>query len=122
LPVFQRPLQESFYGVALARIGKLFRNQQPSEAGDGVSRLAGCVGDGNAEIVGHILHRTGSRSADAREIRLHETACGILDGAVSNVVLRGIDELHVAHGIGSLLHQAGYTFAALAAEANGPVH
>src|SRR4051794_12768215 len=54
LPVIEHPGEELLQDFSLVGIGGMRRYQQPREAGDRVSVLARRVGDGDAEIVGHL--------------------------------------------------------------------
>src|SRR5215469_93879 len=53
LPVTKHPGHKALDRVALRRVGELYRDEQPGKTGNGVGVLAGSVGDGHAEIVGH---------------------------------------------------------------------
>src|SRR6267378_472734 len=122
LAVGQHPGDETLDGVALGRVGKFLRNQEPSKAGDGIDAFTLCVGDGDAEIVRHGRGGGSRGGANASQIRLDEFPHGIFYRSVGNLVLHRIDELDVADGIGRLLDETGNVLVALAAESNGPVH
>src|SRR5580700_4990595 len=74
LSVGQHPLYETFDGIAFGGIGKFRRNQEPSEARDGISGLARGVGNGNPEVVWHVLCRASGCRGHARKISLNELA------------------------------------------------
>src|SRR6266850_762068 len=122
LPVGQHPGDETLEGVALGRVAKLLRNQEPRKAGNGIDAFTLCVGDGDAEIVRHGLGGGSRGGTNASQIRLDEFPQGIFDRSIGYLVLHRIDELDVADGIGRLLDQTRYALVALATESDGPVH
>ena len=121
LAVAERPLQQILDGIALSGVGELTRNEQPSEAGNWIGGFAGAVGNGDAEVGGHVFGGACGRGADAGEIGLDEGAGGVLYGAEGDVVLRGVGELDVGDGVRRLLDETGDAFAPLAAETDGSV-
>src|SRR6266478_4795465 len=62
----EHPLDEALHRIALTGIRELLRNQQPPKARNRVSRLARRVGDGHAEIVGHVRGSARGRRRHAR--------------------------------------------------------
>src|SRR5579864_48775 len=106
LSVGDSPLYEALDGITFGGIGELGRNQQPGKAGDRIGSLAGGVGDGNAEIIGHVFGGSRSRRGDAREIGLDEFAGGVSNFAIRHLVLDGVNQFHVAEGVRRLLNEA----------------
>src|SRR5579863_2043049 len=122
LPVGHHPVQEVRDHLLFLRIIDLSRDQEPSEARDGVSVLAGGVGDGDSKVVGHLLGSAGGRLRHAGEVRLDEVTGGVLHPPVSDVVLDGVDKLHVANRVWRVLDQPRNRFVALRAQSHRPVH
>src|SRR5260370_36711989 len=120
LAIGQGPFEEALESVALCGIGELFGNQEPRKAGDWIRGLAGCVGDGNAEVLRHFLGGARSGRTDGRERGLHEYACSVLHVAIRDFVGFGVDQFDVADGVRGVLDRAGDAFVAFAAEADGP--
>src|SRR5258708_6535879 len=109
----QHPVQEIFDGVPLCCILDLSGNQQPSEAGDGISSLSGSVSNGDTKIVGHGFGRTSRSSGNAGQTCLHELAGRILYRAVGKVVLNGVNQLDITDGVRRLFEQACDSFVTL---------
>src|SRR5260370_25456930 len=63
LPLIQHPIQEVQNDLLRAGVFGLRRDQEPSESGDRISILTGCVGDGDTEIGGRALNRPSSNRA-----------------------------------------------------------
>src|SRR5215813_14885174 len=122
LPVRDRPLQKVLHFIALRGVRELCGNQQPSETGDWVSLLAGCVRDRDAKVIRHSLGGSSRRFANARKIRLQESSRRVFHGPESDVVFCGVDQFHIADGIRRLLDQTGYAFVALATKSHGPAN
>src|SRR5260370_9929472 len=57
LPLIQHPIQEVQNDLLRAGVFGLRRDQEPSESGDRISILTGCVGDGDTEIGANALKR-----------------------------------------------------------------
>src|SRR5215472_8622956 len=121
LPVTEHPRHETLYGVALGRIGELLGDQQPGKSGNGIRLFSFGIGDGNAEVVRHILSCTGCSRSNAGERGLHKNTIGILYVTVGNLVSFCVDQLDIPNGVWRILDRAGDTFVSLAAKPNGPV-
>src|SRR6266852_1451835 len=122
LALGQHPLQKTLQSVPLRSVRNPCGNQQPGKARNRIGGLSVGVGNGNTEIIRHVLRR-GSRSrADSGKVRLYEVPCGVSDTPVGHVVLDGVDQLDIADGIRRLLDQARHAFVAFPAESHWPVH
>src|SRR6516162_2501540 len=121
LSVTQSPLNKALQCIALCGVGKLLRNQKPSEGGDRIRGFARRVGDGNAEVFRHVLGRSSSRGAYCPQAGLHEYSVGVLYLSVRYFVRLGVDELDIRDGVRGVLDGAGNAFAPLAAETDRPI-
>src|SRR5215469_8740032 len=57
LPVTEHPGYETLDGITLGAVRKLLGDEQPGKSGNGIRAFSLGIGDGNAEIGGHILGR-----------------------------------------------------------------
>src|SRR5438132_11435965 len=115
LAIRQHPLNETLDGVALGGIGELSGNEQPRKTGDRISRLAGSVRNGNAEIIRHVLRSASRGGGDARKVCLDENARRVSHAAIRHVVLDRVDQFDIAKGIGRIFDRAGNTLITLGA-------
>src|SRR5713101_8158335 len=120
LSLSQHPLHELFEDGLFRGVAYCRWNQQPSEAGDRVSALAGRVGDGNAKILRHGLCRADCRGGGAGQVRLYKRAGQILHATVGLLRLHSVDQLDVADRVGGLLHQTGNALVALPSQTYRP--
>src|SRR5260370_12210558 len=120
LPLIQHPIQEVQNDLLRAGVFGLRRDQEPSESGDRISILTGCVGDGDTEIGGHALNRRSS-SGDSFEAAFYKFSRSIFHAAIGNVVLHGINQLDITDGAFTLPHHTGDTLTALCAQAYRPL-
>src|SRR5260370_29455436 len=86
LPLIQHPIQEVQNDLLRAGVFGLRRDQEPSESGDRISILTGCVGDGDTEIGGSALHRGGS-SGDSLRAGSYQSSPSTFLSAMRDVVL-----------------------------------
>src|ERR1700733_1830465 len=55
LAAVEHPVEEVLEDLALGCVLRLYGNQEPGEAGDGIGVGSGSVGDGDAVVGGHLL-------------------------------------------------------------------
>src|SRR6266853_3306216 len=93
LAIREHPGQEILDRFFLGGVADFFRNQQPREARNRVGVLTGRVGDGDTEIVRHLLGGAGGRGRHAGQTGFDESAGNVLHLAVRDLVLDGVDQL-----------------------------
>src|SRR5579862_4360804 len=121
LTAVHHPSQKVDDDLTLGRVFRLCWNQQPREARDRVRIFTRSIGDGHTEVSGHRLHGTGG-GGYAVERRFHKIPGSVLHAAVRNLVLHGVDELHISDRSLHLADHAGHPLVALATQTDRPFH
>src|SRR5919199_2751882 len=117
-----RPPQQARERQRLGLVGLILVGQQPRGRGDGVRRLTGRIDDAEAQIGRDRVGAGRRRGGDTVQGGIDERAGPVLDHAVAQIVLQGVDQLDVADRVRVLLDLARDARVAGAAQAHRPVH
>src|SRR5512133_1673302 len=113
LPLSGHPRQEVLNDLTLLGVLRRLRNQEPSEADDGVGVLAWSIRNRDPEVRRHF--RGGRCGGGAFERGLDVVAGRVLHRAVWNLVLYGVDQLNVSDRALDVADITGNALVALAA-------
>src|SRR5215469_8575486 len=98
------------------------RDEEPSEARNGIGTRSLRVRDRDPKIGRHVRGGAGGGSGDRSQVRLDELSGLVLNKPVGELVLDSIDQLNVTDGAGRLLDKARYAWIPLTAQSNRPIY